>query len=390
MRSLLKLHLPLVLLLPSFPAAGQDSFRTLAQTPIGPLKYKADLRVRYELDYDSQRANGTMRDDRHRARTRARIELNLTPDEGGWSIGTRLRTGNHRSQQSPHLTFLTDDGDTDSFDAVLDKYFVKYQPGSDVDSWVWAGRNSFPFWTPNELFWDDDVTPTGIAGRLETDLSTHGSLRTTVGAFLLPDGGWGTHQPMIGGQVKWVSPPLCDDCELKVEVAPGFFYMFEEQDDPENLLDGNGQREYAIAALNAAASAKFRERTVSVGADIYKNFSNYSVGPGDPFVTSRNRDEDFGYVLYASADLDPDGKFNLGYFYSHIETFAVNASYAQDDWVRFGNGPQTRSSDFKGHELRATIKVCDNLKIRARWYLVEAITSGQDGNRFRLDFDFSF
>ena len=39
----------------------------------GKLTYYGDLRLRYEADYDSARADGTMRDDRHRARIRARV-----------------------------------------------------------------------------------------------------------------------------------------------------------------------------------------------------------------------------------------------------------------------------------------------------------------------------
>jgi hypothetical protein len=35
----------------------------------------------------------------------------------------------------------------------------------------------------------------------------------------------------------------------------------------------------------------------------------------------------------------------VGYYYAHIETFAVNASYSTDDWSRFGNGAQAANSD---------------------------------------------
>jgi hypothetical protein len=75
----------------------------------------------------------------------------------------------------------------------------------------------------------------------------------------------------------------------------------------------------------------------------------------------------------------------VGYYYAHIETFAVNASYAQDDWVRFGNGPQTNGTDIKGHEFRAAYAFTKNLNLMARLFLVEAIKMRQDGKRFRLD-----
>ena len=80
----------------------------------------------------------------------------------------------------------------------------------------------------------------------------------------------------------------------------------------------------------------------------------------------------------------------LGYYYAYIETFAVNASYAQDDWHRFGSGTQTDSSDFKGHEFRAAYAISRALNVMARLYFVDAITSGQDASRFRLDLNWRF
>ncbi len=80
----------------------------------------------------------------------------------------------------------------------------------------------------------------------------------------------------------------------------------------------------------------------------------------------------------------------LGYSYAHIETFAVNASYAQDDWIRFGAGAQTDASGFKGHEIRLGYAISKNINLLARLYLVDAITTRQDGNRFRVDLNWKF
>jgi hypothetical protein len=80
----------------------------------------------------------------------------------------------------------------------------------------------------------------------------------------------------------------------------------------------------------------------------------------------------------------------LGYYYAHVETFSVNASYAQDDWFRFGSGPQTDSSDYEGHEIRAGYAISKYINLLARLYFVDAITTEQDGNRFRLDLNWRF
>jgi len=63
---------------------------------------------------------------------------------------------------------------------------------------------------------------------------------------------------------------------------------------------------------------------------------------------------------------------------------------AQDDWFRFGSATQTRSSDFRGHELSAGYAVTDRLNVLARYFTVESITTREDGKRFRLDLNYSF
>lgn len=119
------------------------------------LTFYGDMRLRYEVDWDSHTAAGALRDDRHRGRIRTRAGLNYRfSDE--WSAGARARTGDSRSQQSPHLTFVTDDGPRDELDFVVDRYFVQYKGGPFLS---WAGRNLFPFWQQNELFWDEGRDP---------------------------------------------------------------------------------------------------------------------------------------------------------------------------------------------------------------------------------------
>jgi hypothetical protein len=53
--------------------------------------------------------------------------------------------------------------------------------------------------------------------------------------------------------------------------------------------------------------------------------------------------------------------------------------------VRWGAAGQTTSTDFKCHEFRVNFGITKDISVMARLYLVDAITSEQDGNRFRLD-----
>jgi hypothetical protein len=344
------------------------------------LTFYGDIRLRYEVDWDSQTAGGVMRDDRHRGRFRGRLGFNYRlTDE--WSLGARVRTGHSRSQQSPHLTFVRDDGDRDDLNFIPDRYFFQYQHKPFT---AWGGRNLFPFWQQNELFWDEDVTMTGAAASYDQALNT-GALTATAGAFYLPDGGYDVHGQLIGAQIKYTRPIN----PSQFTMAAALHYMHGE-DEANNLLTRNGEREYLIGVGSAQWSIPIAGRPLALGADLFYNFENYDATDVAPFP-SQDDDKRLGYVFSLQyGQLKEKSDWFIGYYYAHIETFAVNASYAQDDWHRFGNGPQTTSSDFQGHEFRVAYALSKNINLMARLYLVEAITTSQDGNRFRLDLNWKF
>lgn len=344
------------------------------------LTVNAEIRLRYEVDWDSKDAAGVERDDRHRGRIRARLGAGyaITDD---WSIGVRVRTGSSDSQQSPHLTFVTDDGTTDPLDFVADRYFVQFKHGGFTG---WGGRNTTPFWQQNELFWDEDVTPTGVAGSYDQKIGT-GVLTGTGGAFYLPDGGVGLNGQMLGGQLKYSMPIK----PSQLTMATGLHYLHGESG-ARHLRNGNGDRDYLIGVASAQWSVPVAGRPLVFGADLYNNFENYSEAELAP-LPGVNADETLGYVLSLQwGQLKQANDWLVGYYYAHIETMAVNASYAQDDWIRSGRGPQTDASDFKGHEIRAAYALSKNINLVARLYIVNAITTVQDGKRFRVDLNWKF
>jgi Putative porin len=360
------------------PASG---LAAEAAKPASPLTLSGDLRLRYEWDWDSQNGAGVARTDRDRARYRARANLGYKLSQE-WTFGARVRTGNRNSQQSPHLTFSASDDITDDFEGALDRYFLQFKQGSLT---AWGGRNVTPFWQQNEMFWDEDVTPTGVAASHETKLE-QGTLTTTAGAFYLPDGMTDLNGTLVGGQVKYSRPVA----PAQLTLAAGL-YSYDGKRGAANLRNRNGVRGYLLGILSAQWSTPVATgRTFTVGADLIKNFENYSTTDALPFV-ARHADETAGYVLsllYGSLKNPHD--WQVGWFYAHVETLAVNASYAQDDWARFGSATQADVTDFKGHELRATYVITKNLNAQLRFFAVEAITSIQDGKRCRIDLNWKF
>jgi len=344
------------------------------------LTFYGDLRLRYELDWDSVQANGVPREDRSRGRIRARAGMNYALSDD-WSAGIRLRTGIHQSQQSAHLTFASTSGGNDELEFVFDRYFVQFKEGAVA---AWAGRNVYPIWQQTELFWDQDVTPTGIAGTYTSALG-EGKFNAMGGAFYLPDGAYGLNGQLLTLGADYAIPARIG--KLKFGSSLNYFHG---EDGAEYLRNRNGARDYLIGTLGLQVARDLRNIPFTVGADVYYNFEDYNAADVAPFPAT-DTDQQLGYVFSIQAGrMKQKHDWLLGYFYSHIETFSVNASYAQDDWIRFGSNGQTDSSDFEGHEIRAGYCLSDNINVLARLFLVKAITTVQDGNRFRIDLNWTF
>lgn len=361
-----------------------------AEVPLGDsgkVELSGDLRLRLEQDWDSLRADGTERDDRLRARIRLRLGLTYRPWDG-LTAGVRLRSGSDHSQQSTHITIVDfDDNDRGDADFNFDKWYLKAKRGG---LWGWAGRNSLPIWKPNELFWDDDVTPAGMAFGFETKVADGADLSFNGGYFALPvgmrefSGELAMGQVVLGvetpGKVRWT-------------LAAGGFLIDGDADDTHaaELRRGNGSRDYTIWVANLQVKLlDIAGRPLAFGADYITNSEDYDPEDSDP-VTAAHHDETDGHVVYVSwGGTKNKGDWQLAASWARIETLAVHTSYAQDDWMRWGSASQTDSSDFAGFELRAAHALAARQSIVARLYQVEAITSVQDGYRFRIEYNLRF
>lgn len=347
-----------------------------------PISVNADLRGRFESDVDSRREDGTLRPDRHRVRLRGRLELRGRPARALTLLG-RLRTGSPDSQQSPHLTVADFSGGTaDRFTIVPDRYLLQYAGGA-IESWV--GRNEFPFWSQNELFWDRDVTLPGGFVSYSVPIA-RASLQVRGGYFGLPDGALDVRGRMAAGQVSAGG-------RLSARWAmQGAFGLFDMQgaSRTSRLLSGNGRRDYRIGVGSVQVSRDIRSprvRALRFGADLLSNFHDYAQ-TADPQALAFRRARTgvvFMTTVAGGARANERGAWEAGYTFARIEKLAVNASYAQDDWVRWGSATQTDSSNLEGHEASGRYWLSRDLDLQARAFFVQSITTPQDGVRVRVD-----
>ena len=336
------------------------------------LRFYGDFRLRLESDYDSLRADGTPRDDRDRLRFRLRLGLEYRPK--AWlRLGVRLRSGASESHQSPHVTLVDfDDGPTGDADFDLDRWFARVEGSR---SWLWVGRGGLPLWKQNELFWDDDVAPVGIAAGTtwgdSRDSDRWPTWRLNTGVFTLPVGmrDFAGHLAVAQGVAEWE----------RWTVAAGLLAYDADPDDPDagRLLRGAGLRDAELWIGSVQARFTLAGRPWVTGVDLVHN--------------GRADDAGDGLVLSTRWGSTRDrGDWRLGYTFAEIEARAVLAPYAEDDWVRWGSAVETRGVDFEGHELRFDYTLARGLGLVARGYFVESLSSVEDGKRLRVDLNYRF
>ncbi len=331
------------------------------------------------------RSDSTFRDDRARSRIRARAGIKFKP-LSGLEFNIRGRTGSNDSQQSPHITIFDLDGnDLGDADFNLDKWYAK---ASSSGASLWVGRNGIPFWKQNELFWDDDVTVVGFGAQISRKLSDEHKLTFNGGYFGLPLGVQDLSGSAAVAQI--VSSHSINGIEFNI--AGGGIAIRADSDDEDSgsLLNGNGLRDYEILTASIMAKIPSSFGPVTLGFDLFHNVTDYGQSGSDAFAI-QNDGEDTGIVLSAAlGSLKERGDWLIGYYYARIETLAVNASFAQDDWLRFGSGTQTASSNFSGYEIRLGYAFHEKINLLGRFYDVESLTSPEDGRRARLDLNVKY
>jgi hypothetical protein len=357
----------------------------------GNVDIYGDFRIRIEDDFGNHESSGDELEGRTRARVRVRLGAEYSPYDH-IKLGMRVRSGLVEGQQIANITIYDFDGNnTGDADFSFDKWYLEYIIGGLS---TWMGRNSIPYWHQNQLYWDDDVIPVGFGASYNSGLGK-GKLELNGGLFSLPAGMQAFAGRLLLAQIVY---------DIKIAgigltAAGGLHAITADNDDPDRLifLDENGDRDYTILKMSLQARAKLWDIPTKFGLDFAFNTEDYKDTSAGSF-TQFHRDEVSAYALSVIfGETKEPWDWEAGYSYAYIEMFAVNNSFAQDDWVRWGTAEQIRNSNFKGHEFFGIITFPRQFSVVARIYIVEGIklrtpesTQVEDGNRFRFDVNYHF
>jgi hypothetical protein len=320
---------------------------------------------------------------------RAGVEAKINEQ---WSALIAVRSGPDLSQQSPHITIVDfDGGDTGPYEFNLDHWYLKYNQGGFE---AWAGRNEMSYWHQDDLFIFDNVTYPGAGASYQHGLA-QGQLTWNIDYVALPVGMQKTSGTGLLGQVAYEQ-----DFEHRgFTIAGGYFGTNADPDDPDGLtlLTENNTRDYRAANLMLQYRSRIFSKPYYIGFDYTRNFKNYDDAPSGSFSEFHKNDRQ-GYVAEVQwGNKGSEGDWLFGYYYSYLEALAAHSSYIADDWVRWGNSNQVRATNPQGSEFWVLYTISPNMNIFGRLFFVDAIdllepgdTTKETGNRFRVDFNWSF
>lgn len=346
-----------------------DSFKWVEK-----VKISGDLRYRHEsIDAES---SGRWGKGRHRHRIRARLGLDGKINDE-WDVGFRIASGS----SDPSSTNQSLDNGFSSKDLWLDLAYFNWHPSTVAGLNVYGGKMKNPFYKvgKNQLIWDGDMNPEGIASKYVIPFGDYDKLYINGGGFWAEESSSGIDQSLWGAQAY-----LKHSLENKDYLLGGASYfdygntkgqatIYDSTDSYGNSVDGSGKyaNDYDIVEGFAEYGFKVGEMPVSV-------FGNYVQN------TAATTSEDTGWLIgFKLNKAKKPGSWQFSYNYRDLEKDAVIGVFSDSDFI--GGG-----TDGKGHKFGFKYQIAKNLQAGLTYLLNEAGSDNDDYRRLQADLIFKF
>jgi hypothetical protein len=339
-----------------------------------------DFRYRYEY-IDAEGSSS----DQHRNRIRARIGLKgKVNDEMSYDF--RIASGS----EDPVSTNQTLDGGFSSKDIWLDRAYLQWEPAS-MDGWTFLfGKMGNPFFKAgdNQLIWDDDLNPEGIAAQYAAQLND------TTGLFINGGGMWIEESSSNADASLWglqagLEHALNDDSKL---TWGGSYYTYGNVKDEKTFYDvedGFGNTTYTdsdgdeVYMFDYGLAELFAEYGTKLGKTPASFYGNYVLN------TASGVSEDTGWLVGTTFGKANDlGTWDVGYEYRDLEADAVIGVFTDSDFIGGGTGG-------KGHKFSTAYAIAKNATLGATYFMSQRDSDGDgsindDYDRFQFDLKVKF
>ncbi|OHB59318.1 MAG: hypothetical protein A2167_05835 [Planctomycetes bacterium RBG_13_46_10] len=347
------------------------------------VKISGDFRYRHErIDEEKTASAVRWKDgiDRDRIRARLMIEAMVNDD---WGLGFRLASGS----ADPVSTNQSLEDSFSSKTLWLDLAYFHWHPQSLKGTNVFGGKMKNPFYRvgSNQLIWDSDLNPEGIAAQLTMPLADKTVLYINGGGFWVDESSSGVDTSLWGAQS----------------------YVKHTIGNPDYILGGVSYFDYGNIQGRGdlkstwSSTSNFFGNTTSSGMfasdyDILEAFAEYSTQLMEmPFtvygdwaknlVASTN--EDTGWLIGSRFNKAKEpGTWEAGYSYREMDADSILGAFTDSDFI--GGG-----TDGKGHEFGFAYQLAKNLQACVTYFLSEIDrTNGRslDYRRLQLDLNLKF
>ncbi|MGA2324054.1 MAG: putative porin [Sedimentisphaerales bacterium] len=344
------------------------------------MKISGDLRYRYE-GIDSQ-SKGKWTDSINRNRLRARIGLYDKVDED-IDVGFRLASG----AADPVSTNQTE-GDAFSKKPIwLDQAYFDWHPKDITGFDFIGGKMPRPFYRvgDNQLIWDDDLNPEGLAVKYELPINDSLKAYINGGGFWVghPDTATAADTSLWG-----IQGYLKNTFEDKSYLLGGMsYYTYGNIKGEPNISSLWGKYSlFGNTSSSVAGNYKYGYDIVEGFAEYGTKIANYPVAVyGD---VARNTDapssKSNAWLIGTTFNKAKDpGSWQIGYNYRKVESDAVVGQFNDSDFD--GGGTNAR-----GHWFNFTYQLAKNFQAGLTYFLDENKTTDDKYRRLQADLGFKF
>jgi hypothetical protein len=363
-------------------SALPDSFKWVQN-----VKISGDFRYRYE-GIDSQ-SGGKWTDSINRNRIRARIGIYGKANDD-IDLGFRLASGS----ADPVSTNQNLENSFSSKDIWLDLAYFDWHPTTTNGFKFIGGKMPQPFYRAgnNQLIWDDDLNPEGLAIKYELPLNDNLKAYFSGGGFWINER---DSEDSVDSSLWGVQGYLKNKFNADTYILGGMSYYnygnIEGQGDIYTAWKGGTTRKWFG---NTFSGTTADSGVFAYDYDIIEGFAEYGFKSGDYPVavygsyahnTAAPGSKCNGWLIGCMFNkLKDPGSWRVGYDYRDIDSDAVVGQFNDSDFV--GGG-----TDGKGHRFNFAYQLAKNFEAGLTYFLDEKKNEDKDKyNRLQADLVFKF
>ncbi len=351
------------------------------------VKISGDFRYRYE-GIDSQ-SGGKWTDSVNRNRIRARLGISAKVNDEV-DLGFRLASGS----ADPVSTNQTLENSFSSKDIWLDLAYFDWHPGMMQGFNFIGGKMPQPFYRvgSNQLIWDDDLNPEGLAVKYELPLNDN------LKAYINGGGFWVNERDSadsVDSSLWGVQGYLKNKFDADTYILGGMSYYdygnIEGEGDIYTAWKGGTTRKWFGNTFSGATAntgvfaydydilegfAEYGFKLAEYPAVVYGNYAHNTAAP-----SSKSN----GWLVGCTFNkLKDTGSWRVGYDYRDIDSDAVVGQFNDSDFV--GGG-----TDGKGHRFNFAYQLAKNFEAGLTYFLNERKDDDKnDYHRLQADLVFKF